>query len=232
MSRTLTQERLEEMVVGVQQNPNAIFFEQAVLNVPRSHEHGRRMYDKQVYIKLSQPGVADNMSYQAQADDIEHYRDEYDYFLQNKQGVRSPGIEIIPNLDIAHLQELRDYGILTIPKLADMETVPQHLEYAHRAAKVINSALQESTHVEEESIEEESKPDFVNGYEVFSEKRIPEALLETDRPVNGTDVGQCPVPASIEDSTHRRSARRDDPGGREQRDNPVKFSDNWTMEFK
>ncbi len=222
MSTQLSQEKLEEMVVGVAPNPNAIFYEQAVLNVARSKEANRRMYDTQVYIKLSQPGVADHMSYQATQQDIRNYPEEYEYFLQNKQGDRAPGVEMIPNLDIAHLQELRDYGFLTIPKFAAMEIVPPHLEYAHRAAKLLNAALQESSNgsKQEEVIEEDSRTE--------SEKAG--FMPETDRPVNGIDVGRSDLSAREEDTTNGRSSEGHEEGGRKQRDNPVKYDPTkWTF---
>ena len=238
MSTSLSQEKLEEMVVGKSPNPNAVFFEQAVLNVPRSHENGRRMYDKKVYVKLSQPGIADSISYAAQSGDIEKYPDEYTYFLNNKQGARQPGIEIIPNLDIAHLQELRDYGILTIPKLAEMEIVPPHLEYAHRAALIFNAALKETSNAEQEESIEENTIQNNGGSEEFTFRPkgveiTTESVPEADRHDNRADVRRCAIPASIEDSADRRSARRDDKGGREQRHNPVGTGsiDNWSIEL-
>ena len=215
----LTQEQLEEMVEGKKPNPNAVFYEHAALNVERSKASGHRMYDKKVYIKLSNPGIADSMSYEAQKADIQQYRDEYEYFLQNKQGIREPGIEIIPNLDIAHLQELRDYGILTIPKLAEMELVPPHLEYAQRAAKVFNQALQETSHVsEEESIEEESPVQTRD-------------VQKADRQEHCNGIGRRAIPESSGDQEAGQNTRGDGTGGRIQRNNPVD-PDNWSMEFQ
>lgn len=229
MSTSLSQEKLEEMVVGKSSNPNAIFFEQAVLNVQKSDANGRRIYDKKTYIKLSQPGIADSVSYDATPEDIRNYPDEYEYFLQNKQGERQPGIEIIPNLDIAHLQELRDCGILTIPKLAEMEIVPPHLEYAHQAAIVFNAAIKETSHAKQEKAIEEKTFQNNGGSEEFTIEPVP----PTDRSEHGNDVGQCQVPASIEDSTNRRSAEGNATSGRKQRHNTVGTGniDNWSMEF-
>lgn len=214
-----TQRQLEEMVVGKNPNPRAVFFEQAVLNTARSKEAGRRLYDRMIYIRLSQPGVTDSISYQAQKQDLIDYADEYQYFLNNKQGIRKPGIDIIPNLDITHLQELRDYGILTIPQLADMEVVPPHLAYAHDAAKVFNQALKETSHVEEESIEEDRQ-----------ESRKAETLLTPDRPEHGHDDGRYDIPRSVRPEQVPRDSKGHGQGGQEQRNNPVGFvSDNWSI---
>lgn len=223
-STSLTQEKLEEMVVGVQPNPNAIFYEHAVLNVTKSKAANRRIYDKKLYIKLSMVGVSDTMSYEATKYDIKNYQQEYEYFLQNRQGKRDPSIEMIPNLDIAHLQELRDFGILTIPKLASMEAVPQHLEYAHRAAKIINAALQESDNgsIEEESIEEK---------DTRTESEKAGYVSQADRPEHATDVGRQAVSESHSNPPTGRDSRGNGQGGREQRDNPVEYVDSWSVEF-
>jgi hypothetical protein len=185
----LTQEQLEEMVVGKNPNPRAIFFEQAVLNVEESHRLGHRYYETKVYIKLSQPGVTDSVSYAATPDDIAQYRDEYAYYMQNRQGQRAPGIEIIPNLDLAHLQELRDYGIINIPQLAEVSEIPQHLTYARDAAKVFNMALQEISHAEEEGNNTQTETENVPA---------------SDRQQHGHEIGRPIIPAS--DSSHGRGS--------------------------
>ena len=218
----LTQRQLEELVVGKNPNPNAIFFEHAVLNVPKSKEEGRRCYEKKTYIKLSQTGVTDTISYQAQKADLAQYPDEYQYFLSNKQGVRKPGIDIIPNLDIAHLQELRDYGILTIPQLAEMNVVPPHLEYAHRAAKIFNKALQESSNGSiEEDIEEEGS------------SKETEDVLASDRQAHRPNVGRSTVPSSNGKEKVTGNARRNDTGGQEHLRESVNWGniDNWSMKI-
>jgi len=203
------------MVEGKKPNPSAIFFEQAVLDVPASKTAGRRIYTTKLYIKLSQPGVADSMSYEAQKADISTYSDEYQYFLQNRQGTRSPGVEIIPNLDIAHLQELRDYGILTIPKLAEMEVVPPHLEYAHRAAKVFNKALKEtSNEIHEEKDGEERK-----------------TSLAPDRQQHRDDVSRHHIPTSDRSNQREEVTERNGTDRRAQRGHAVIPGTDWSMEF-
>ena len=215
-----TQAQLEEMIEGKSPNPRAIFFEHAALNVPKSKEAERRIYDKKVYIKLTQPGVADSMSYEAQKGDLARYPDEYAYFLQNRQGVRHPGIEIIPNLDIAHLQELRDMGLLTIPKLAEAVIVPPHLEYAHRAAKVFNQALQETSHVEETSTEE-------TGQKVHEGEIMP----PNDRQQQHNHVERRAVPRSTRTEEVGKTSEGNDQDRRAQRNqsvNPV-LSTDWEI---
>jgi hypothetical protein len=159
----LTQEELEVLVVGTSTEPDAVFYEQASLNHKRSQELGSRVYDKIVFIKLTQSGVTDWTAYKAQKADLEAYPEEYQYFLSNKQGDRKPGIEIIPNLDIIHLQELRDFGIQTIQQLAEATAIPPHLAYAQKTAIVLTAVLEETRngHQEEnheESIESETVP--------------------------------------------------------------------------
>ncbi len=232
----LTQAQLEEMVVGKSQNPNVIFYEHATLNVPKSHEHGRRMYDTKVYIQLSQPGVADNISYLAQKADIEKYPDEYAYFMQNRGGKSEPGIEIIPNLDIAHLQELRDYGILTVSKLAEMETVPPHLEYAHRASKVLNQAFEEMNDgneedSKEEGVEEDPRSEIEKaGFAERGSRTVP----ETGGQKLVHDALRQPIPTR-EEVRAREASEGDDTGRQVQHDNPVDTVyngfDNWRLEI-
>ena len=162
MSRELSQQKLEQMVNGSPQLPNVIFYEQAILDHAASEEAKHRVYIKTVFVKITQPGVTDWVSYKAQPADIAKYPEEYDYFMNHKQGKRVPGIEIIPNLDIAHLQELIDMGLAKIPKLAETLTVPSHLEYARQAAITINAVLQETNNAsKEESVEESREAEVV-----------------------------------------------------------------------
>lgn len=209
----LTQEQLEEMVVGKNPNPRAIFFEQAVLDVAESHRLGHRHYETKVYIKLSHPGVTDSISYAATPDDIAQYRDEYAYYMQNRQGQRAPGIEIIPNLDLAHLQELRDYGILTIPQLAEVSEIPQHLTYAKEAAKVFNMALQEISHAEEKGSNTQSETENVSA---------------SDRQQHSHDIGRPSIPAS--DSSDRGGSNSEG-NGQGGRSHGGKGINDWNISF-
>ena len=159
MSRELSQNVLEQMVNGDPQIPNVIFYEQAILDHEASNNSGERVYHKAVFVKITQPGVTDWVSYKAKRADFAAYPEEYDAFMNNKQGTRDPGVEIIPNLDITHLQELIDRGFSTIPKLAEALQVPEHLEYALQSAIAINNVLKEARNAkQEENIQEESTP--------------------------------------------------------------------------
>jgi len=162
MERELSQAQLEQMVVGKPASPNVVFFEKAQLDVVASKREHKRMYMKAVYVKRTVPGVDDFTSYMAQPQDFKAYPEEYQYFLHNKQGAREPGVEIIPGLDIIHLQELRDYGLLTLRKLAGAAVVPSHLIYAQSAAQRILSALEQEKqdgNKQENGKQEETSPE-------------------------------------------------------------------------
>jgi hypothetical protein len=226
MAQELSYEELEEMVVGKKINPNAYFFEQAVINLEESKRQGRRVYDTKIYIKLSQAGMSDSMSYEAQAADFRQYKTEYQYFLANRQGTQAPDISIIPNLQIAHLQELRDYGILTIPKLAELESVPPHLEYAHRAARIFNLALLEAKNGTQES---KTEPVAASRREDCNPVRD---VYEADRQEHGNDVGQRGLPASdIGESGSDSKGNEEDRQTQHREDFLNKGWDNWRMQF-
>lgn len=142
------------MVVGTPPEPNVSFFEKATLDQVESKKVGRRIYRRKVYIKKRVAGATDWVAYRAKAKDIKQYPEEYALFERTQQGSRIASVDIIPSLDIVHLQELFDLGLSTIPALAAAETVPQHLRYAHRAAIAINNVLMEDYHAEEKGIEE------------------------------------------------------------------------------
>ena len=156
MAHDHTQKQLEEMINGKPQIANAVFYEQAMLDHAASKTLGRRVYIKTVFIKVTQPGITDWASYMALPADFANYPEEYETFLNNKQGTRVPGVDIIPGLDIAHLQELIDIGLATIPQLAEALQVPPHLEYAKQSAIAFNLLLKETPHAEEEGNQESS----------------------------------------------------------------------------
>jgi len=195
----LTQAQLEELVVGKTAPPRAVFFEQATLDPARSKAEGRRVYNKNVYIKLTAPGTTDWQSYIAQKSDIREYADEYAFFMQNRQGERLPGIEIIPGLDIIHKQELIDYGISNIYQLANAELVPAHLEYAKRAALTLCKAMEDLKHAnQEESIEESGEI-----------ARAREELPQASRPNNIGNQRRF-EPSGVQSSNGGRDPARDD----------------------
>ncbi len=114
----LTQEQLEELVVGKAPDPHVTFYEQAVLDVEASKAAGRRIWKTEVFIKRTFPGVSDWTPQRAREDDIRKHPAEYQYFLDNRQGIKEPGVEILPGLSVVNLQELRDLGLYTIRALA------------------------------------------------------------------------------------------------------------------
>jgi hypothetical protein len=206
----LSQEQLEELVEGKPAKPRAVFYEEAVINQQKSKEAGRRIYDKALFVRESHAGVRDSIAHRANEEDIRTYPDEYRYFMSTRQGTKQVGIEVIPNLDVAHLQELRDYGLLTIPKLAEAESVPLHLEYARQAAVVFNKALQETNHAHEE----ESKRESPRQAEDVSQIRGRE---------HGDHVGQPETPRGNGSRDHREVAGGNGQGRRAQRSEGV----NW-----
>jgi hypothetical protein len=154
--RELSQTQLEELVNGKPAEPRAEFFEKAVLDTQASRKANRRIYRKAVYVTKTQPGVIDRVAELAQPVDFTKYPEEYQYFLNTKQGDKAASISIIPGLDIIHLTELQDFGLYTIKQLATADLVPPHLTYAQEAAVRIYQALytQENTHEQEESNQE------------------------------------------------------------------------------
>lgn len=154
----LSQAQLEELVEGKPQKPRAVFYEKAALQVDESKLAGKRIYKTRVYIKLIQSGVTDNISFTAKPKDIEEFQEEYQYFLNNRQGsTKAVLIDIIPNLNIANKQELIDMGLSTIERLAAATVVPPHLEHIRQSAITFQKVLQEQSNGrQEESIEKES----------------------------------------------------------------------------
>jgi hypothetical protein len=181
----LSQKQLEEIVEGKPEKARATFYEKAALDVGESKKHGYRVYRPTVYVKLIQAGITDNISYTAKAEDLELYAEEYAYFLSNRQGVkRSVMIDIIPKLDIIHMQELIDMGLSTIERLAGAEAVPPHLEYARQSAITLNGVLKEQANVQQENVQQE--------------KHIEEAVFE-----------EIPVPAKNVHEAHRQDHQND-----------------------
>ena len=175
-----TQKQLEEMVVGKSAKPRAYFFEKAALNVAKSNEAGRRIYDKKLYVRPIQTGVTDSISYLAQKSDIVEFRDEYEEFLRTRQGSQtSVSVSVIPNLDLAHMQELIDMKLTTIAALAQAEAVPPHLEYARQSAIALDAVLKEQAndqqkdHQEEEILKHGTGAARIEAAEVGSHSDVP-----------------------------------------------------------
>lgn len=198
----LTQEKLEEMVVGKKHPADAVFYEKAALNVEKSRESGRRIYDKVVYIKKTQPGVTDWIASRAKKADIKRYPEEYEYFLNNKQGDREVPVNIIPGLDIAHLQELIDRGITTIPQLAKEWDIPDHLAYAQKAAIVFNDIIEETRNGKEEDTSKgEGNPEGFAGVINEATQKASNGS-PSDRQDNGLHERQPGIPASSGEQDH------------------------------
>jgi hypothetical protein len=188
----LSQAALEELVEGIPQKPRATFYEKAALQIAESRIAGKRVYKTRTYVKMIQSGVTDNISYIAKQKDMDEFPEEYSYFLRNKQGTsQAVLIDIIPNLSIAHKQELVDMGLSTIDRLADAEAVPPHLEHIRQSAKVFQQVLQEQSNVESEDNSEESIGTIESQSTVQTED-----VPAVHGSGNGSDVGQSPIPSS------------------------------------
>jgi hypothetical protein len=211
MSKELSQNQLERLVVGTPPDPNVTFFEKPVLNMAESKRQNRRVYEKAVFVKITNPGVTDWTAYRATDKDIRDYPEAYEYFMNNRQGQNAPGVEIIPNLDITHLQELIDNGLTTIPVLAAAQMVPPHLQYAQDAAIALNNTLQEMNHAEEEDSKEESE----------GRSNAPSGRIDTD------DIRQPELPRSGRNESDQ-VAQRVQAGGCQHGSQGI---NNWEVEF-
>ena len=214
MAETHSQSQLERMVVGTPPNPNVMFQEKAMLDVTASNEAGKRIYVPTVYLTKKYPGVTDSVATKATREDIAEYQEEYQYFLNNRQGEQVPPINIIPGLDIAHMQELIDSGLGTIPKLAEAQ-VPEHLEYARKAAIMMNKALQEISHAPQEESHEES------------DCKETEDVSAPDRQELADDVGRQEFPRSAKIPTGEVGERVYSGGQEHSGQNRI---DNWKID--
>lgn len=236
MAREYTHGELEEMVVGKAPKANAIFYEKARLMVDASKLAGRRIYEPQTYIKLSHPGVTDVISYRATASDIAKYPEEYEFYMQNRQGIRETvPISIIPNVTLSHMQELTDMGFNDVRKLSEAVTVPSHLEYARQSAITLNRVLQEQKNAfTEESDEEKYEETPVHLAPVSREgsgeiRDVPEAY----RSEHDNDVGQKLL-QEVQPRSGREPSAGDEESGREHGSkhlNPAIISSNWKVDM-
>ena len=164
------------MVNGAEENPHVQFYEQSTMNPDESKLAGKRVYHTRLMIKKTQPGLADFAAYVAQPKDIEEWPDEHQYYLNTKGDVGSPGIDIIPGLGMDVIQELRDYGLLTITKLCAAKTLPVHLQPAQASARRLNEVLQHEQSTNETNQNEE--------------------MPASDRRIDPADVGRQELPGS------------------------------------
>jgi hypothetical protein len=193
-----TTEQLEQMVTGKPEKPRAVFFEKAMLSVEESKKEGRRVYHTTVYVKLSHAGVRDSVAYKATKQDIAAYPEEYAHFQRTRQGAhRTVPVNIIPGLELVHMQELIDMGLSTVDQLAKANTVPPHLEYARKSAITLSKVLQEQEngneeegHSEEGIGEEARKADDVSA---SSGREHPRDLRRPESPPSaGLRNGEAP----------------------------------------
>ena len=220
MAAELSQHQLEELVNGKAQTPNIVFFDKARLNVAESKKVNRRMYDTITYIKETQAGVTDWIPQKARKHHIKQYPEEYQYYLESKQGVASPSINIIPNITPAEIQELTDYGLTNIEVLSAADQVPPHLEHIYRNAKVLQSVFTEQKNVSNEEDHIEEARDY--------EKESPaKALSEANRCHDTHHVERPTVPASASEP-ERETSKRVSSGGRIN-DNPYRVSTDWSF---
>lgn len=215
----LSNAQLEEMVVGKPQRGTAEFFEKAALDVAESNKQGRRVYSTEVYVMVRQSGVRDAISYKATPEDFREYPAEWERFQNNRQGTKqSPKIDIIPGLQLVHMQELIDMGMSTIESLANTVKVPDHLEYARQSAIMLNHVLEEQYASQEKDQREE-------------ESSAPEGVSASGRPEHADRVRRSPLQGSGGD--HRRETEEGlRPSGQEHHRQGVNTLDNWKFEFK
>ena len=233
MSTDLSQNQLEELVVGKNQIPSVVFYEKAQLNVEESKKENRRIYQTLVYIQEKQAGVTDWTPQIAKPHHFKTYPDEYQDFLNSKSGVKSPSLDIIPNITPAELQEFLDLGVTSIKQLAEAEVVPPHLSHVQKSAMILESVLTEQNNVHKESHEESSE-----ATRSIPESRATQSSYESyggetkdvpapDRQDNAGDIGQCRIPDSIAESS-RKAAQRLQADRRINNSSP-RLDSNWSI---
>jgi hypothetical protein len=192
MSREYTNQELERMVLGKVEEPNTVFYEQSKMDPDLSRAAGKRVYRTVLMVKYTQPGVTDWAPQRAQKADIEAHPEEYQRFLATKDDVGSPAIDIIPGVNQDELQELRDYGLVTVTMLCQAKTLPAHLLHVQASARRINEVLKhERESNEKESIEEKVQQT--------------ETLPTPGGPVDTGDVGRRVIARGSEESAGETS---------------------------
>ena len=175
MSQELSQSQLERMVQGEMPDPNCVFYEQSKLDVDKSKAAGRRVYSTVLMVKYTQPGVTDWAPQRAQKADIRNNPEAYAYFERTKNDVGSPSVDMIPGIHPNEAQELIDYGIITITKLCEAQTLPAHLQHLQASARRLNEVLKheqesnEKVHQAEEVPAPDRRDDTVN----FGQPSVP-----------------------------------------------------------
>ena len=215
----LSQKQLEEMVEGKPQTPRAVFYDKARMHVEKSKAAGRRIYVTVTYIKETQAGVTDWVAVKARDTHFKQYPEEYQHYLNNRQGIRSPSIDIIPNINPSEIQELIDYGLSTIRVLAEAKQVPPHLTHIHRNAQVLQSIFEEQSHASDQTEQE-------NRIEEDTEESPARLLSEANRQVNTPDVRQPVIPEGSA-NRGRETPERIREGRRDQRSKSL--NGDWSM---
>ena len=222
----LSQQELEVLVEGVPHPPRVVFYDKARLNVLKSKEDGRRIYDTVTYLKETQAGVTDWIPVKARDIHKKQYQEEYRQYLMNKQGERSPSIDIIPNMTPAEKQELIDYGLGTIRLLSEAAQVPPHLEHIRKNALVLQSVLKEQKDGSINDTEGDHRQEEGFQEEVISETRN---VSEEDRCIDTRDVGKPALPESTP-IRERETTEGIRSSGRYNHKQAVTWSDpNWSI---
>ena len=221
MSREYTTTELERMVQGVPHEPNVVFYEQSKMDPDLSKAANKRVYKTVLMVKYTQPGVTDWAPARAQTEDIKAHPEEYQQFLDTRDDVGSPSVEIIPGITQDEAQELIDYGLTTITKLCEALTLPEHLTHVQQSAIRINEVLKHEQQANEESNEEEGETEITEpGYQAVSTEesgsegsstggthgrgyvgnrsltKEAQHVSETDRPIDATDERRPELSAS------------------------------------
>ncbi|RLC13978.1 MAG: hypothetical protein DRI24_14555 [Deltaproteobacteria bacterium] len=211
------------MVMGRAEEPNTVFYEQSKMDTDLSKAAGKRVYSTVLMVKYTQPGVTDWAPARAQKEDIAKHPDEYQIFLDTRADVGSPSIDIIPGITPDEQQELIDYGMLTVTKLCEANTVPAHLEHVQASARRINGILKQEQQANEQVHEHESSR------EADTETAGPaQTVSAPDRPIDAGHVEGPSIPASEGDG-QGQATKRLYSGGR--LDSSQGLTPNWNISF-
>jgi hypothetical protein len=204
----LSQEKLEELVVGKPIDPTIEFYEQALLDVDASKAEKRRVYKTQLMVKRRVPGVTDYVAQRATAVDVRRWPAEYHLFKTQVESKKSPGVEVIPGISSVEKQELIDRGYSTVERLATAPDLPEYLAHLQPPARRIHMAIkaEESHNGNEEENQQEDR----------REAQQAESVPAEHRQHHGPHVGQREVPRVPGDPREAREGvhqgRRDDSG--------------------
>lgn len=226
MAGELSQRELEELVVGKPQKPTVLFYDRALLDVTASKEANRRIYRTLTFINEKQAGVTDWVAESAKPHHIKNYPVEYALYKAGQKD-NSPSIDIIPNISPSELQELLDFRLGTIERLAEAETVPPHLLHVQISAKVLQSVLTEQKNGKEETHNEETRPVIEGGNPTSEAVDSARAVSPINRLNDSNDVERCLVPKGI--TSIEGSVAEEPQASRRIDSNSGKLSSNWSI---